>query len=361
MDLCSNNFVLLLIASISQRGVPVVVVMTSIASPLKGTSVDLPWKLLVAAAQPYQTLSGPALSINFLRQPALMPFQHLPFNRTGVPGLYFHSLLHSLAEFSTTPRPVRDSHVKMLHAPMEDFWNSLGLLNSVYYTLYTPFSAEHPEIGAVELASPSHRNQKDIRMSLYNGTYQPVATMIATGATSGAELDPSSQCGTSAAPLAYRAVGAVMSASPLVGDLTELPDGSFRHEAVFTKSNHSEEGDVVPPWRLDECVVDFCRSLAVGGLLAPKIPSDRECNFVVAAQQVLAYDDVMEDVPVDIVSASPRVFARYRMPPWRHRIGLPLFGTGIYPPCVALCVEMRQEGLKKVAGTYFLTDTTSTL
>ncbi|CBH11289.1 hypothetical protein, conserved [Trypanosoma brucei gambiense DAL972] len=285
-----------------------------------------------------------------------MPFQQFPLHHAGIPGLYFHSLLHSLAEFATTPRPVRDNHVKMLHAPMEDFWQRVGVLNCAYYTFFTPFSGQHPALGAVELSLSPQRKQRDVRLTLYNGVYQPIATMICTGEADDPSCNIPSQHDALAWPKPHSCLDGDAFGASLIGNVSKLSDGCFMQEALFTNSSESEE-DVVPPWRVDRCVADFCRSLAVAGFLAPHVPSGKQCHFTIVAQQTLAHDDVMSGESVVVVTAAPRVFAKYRMPPWRHQIGLPLFGPGVYPLCVALRVEMRQKGYTVNSGTYFLVDT----
>ncbi|EAN89740.1 hypothetical protein C3747_31g261 [Trypanosoma cruzi] len=327
--------------------------MTSAIRPVKGTAVEFPWKLLVAAAQPYQTLSGPALSVNFHRQPTVMPFQRLPFHHCGVSGRYYHSLLHSLAEFATTPRPVRDSHVRMLHAPMEDFWHAVGFFNCTYLTTYAPFTHEHPAMGAVELAPSSHRSHKDLRFSLYSGEHQPISTMILTGLPSGAVDEKEKDV---IAPLPHIEQDEESLRVVNIGDVKRLADGSILQRAIFTRGSQQSR-DVVPPWWVDVCVAEFCQTLALANLLAPHVAGEgRNCTWTIAAQQALTQGELLTDAPFDIVSAVPRVFAAYRMPPWRHRIGLPLFSADRQPLCVALRVELRQHGCTLTAGTYFLVE-----
>ncbi|CCW60261.1 unnamed protein product [Phytomonas sp. EM1] len=143
-------------------------------------SVSIP-KLLLAAVQPYQTIAGPALSTNFLTHTSLLPFQKLSFTHSSVAPVYFHTLLHSLAEYCETPQPVRSSHVKQLHPPHENFWDDVGTLNCFYSTTYRPRNREHPAMGAVELVHASHRRECDVRLTLYDQTYQPLVAMLMTG------------------------------------------------------------------------------------------------------------------------------------------------------------------------------------
>lgn len=151
-------------------------------------------RLLIAAAQPYQTVAGPALTVNFLRQSQLLPFQRLPFTYSAVAPFYFHALLHTLAEFAETPRPVRQSLVKQIHAPMDDFWRSVGTLNRFSCTVYeknlmgvtkrgrvTDYSWTHPSMGAVELSRVSHRHECDVRLTLFREDFAPLAAMVMTG------------------------------------------------------------------------------------------------------------------------------------------------------------------------------------
>ncbi|CCW68469.1 unnamed protein product [Phytomonas sp. Hart1] len=143
-------------------------------------AVSIP-KLLLAAVQPYQTIAGPALSTNFLTQTSLLPFQKLPFTHSSVAPVYFHTLLHSLAEFCETPRPVRTSHVRQLHPPHEHFWDDVGILNCFYSTTYHPHQRKHPSMGAVELLHASHRKESDVKLTLYDETYRPLVGMLLTG------------------------------------------------------------------------------------------------------------------------------------------------------------------------------------
>ena len=162
-------------------------------------SLEVP-KLLVGTVQPYQTLAGPALTTSFLHQPELLPFQSTPFSHAAVAPLYFHTLLHTLAEFAETPRAVRHSHVRQQHAPKADFWDSVGILNCFYYSAHNtswhgenrqgkadPISsqrrraAQHPAMGAVELVRPSHRKESDVKLTLFDREHQPIASMLMTG------------------------------------------------------------------------------------------------------------------------------------------------------------------------------------
>jgi hypothetical protein len=158
-------------------------------------SLEVP-KLLIGAVQPYQTLAGPALATSFLYQPELLPFQSTPFSHAAVAPLYFHTLLHTLAEFAETPRAVQHSHVKMQHAPKADFWDAVGTLNCFYYSAQDqqyPKTTQprgrkeeegvlhHPAMGAVELVRPSHRRESDVKLTLFNQHHQPIASMLMTG------------------------------------------------------------------------------------------------------------------------------------------------------------------------------------
>lgn len=162
-------------------------------------SLEVP-KLLVGTVQPYQTLAGPALTTSFLHQPELLPFQSTPFSHAAVAPLYFHTLLHTLAEFAETPRAVRYSHVRQQHAPMAIFWDSVGILNCFYYSAHNtswqgenrqgkadPISsqrrraAQYPAMGAVELVRPSHRKESDVKLTLFDREHQPIASMLMTG------------------------------------------------------------------------------------------------------------------------------------------------------------------------------------
>lgn len=160
-------------------------------------SLEVP-KLLVGTVQPYQTLAGPALTTSFLHQPELLPFQATPFFHAAVAPLYFHTLLHTLAEFAETPRTLHQRHVALRQAPKPDFWTAVGTLNCFYYSAHSAawggglrqgetgpqrggLTAQHPAMGAVELVRPSHRQASDVKLTLFNGDHQPLASMLMTG------------------------------------------------------------------------------------------------------------------------------------------------------------------------------------
>lgn len=212
-------------------------------------SLEVP-KLLIAAAQPYQTLGGPALTTLFLNQPHLLPFQQEAFHHSSLCPIYSHVLLHTLAEFSTTPRQSRDAATRPLGLPNANFWRDVGVLNCFYTTIYSrpslhpsgavereisanrdtnasrkePCSSAppllHPVMGAVELVRPSHRHESDVKLTLFASDHRPVASVLMTGPSMSHAIQ--SGCGSGA--VADRSPGAGSAANPL--GRTPLPNCS---------------------------------------------------------------------------------------------------------------------------------------
>lgn len=118
--------------------------------------------------------------------PSPLPFGSLS---SALSALYAHRCLASLAAFSTsTLREVRHSAVRQKTAPLPDFWKRVGVLDTFYGTNYFyqdslersggPGSAggpeysdglrsHHPATAAVELCRGSHRQELDVRITLY--------------------------------------------------------------------------------------------------------------------------------------------------------------------------------------------------
>lgn len=168
------------------------------------------------AAQPFQTVAGPGLTLNFQFDPQQFPFQRLPLSNPVVPALYTHTLLDALSEFAETPRTVRHRRTNAMHvAPMPNFWDAVGTLNTTYSTLTTlPLSSSkpkqqdnvsnstgqrhrgdgssgmvvpvdaHPALGTIELV---HRSKGtgllDVRTTLYSAQHEPLSTSVMTGPT----------------------------------------------------------------------------------------------------------------------------------------------------------------------------------
>ncbi|KAG5486502.1 hypothetical protein LSCM4_07435 [Leishmania orientalis] len=374
-------------------------------------SLEVP-KLLVGAVQPYQTLAGPALTTTFLRHPDLLPFQRAAFSDAAVAPLYFHTLLHTLAEFAETPRAVPYSAVKLRHAPKANFWDSVGTLNCFYYSAYSSHGAptaasasdEHPAMGAVELVRPGHRQECDVKLTLFDNAHQPIASMLMTGPPcaareAGDDAVESTRGPTSTCPHARRAfpyvappneetmcagtcdsavvIGGTQVCGGLYGDLMPMESGGgFGQRACYTVKdvaasslapdapNHISEAPtddehapsslartVMPPWVLYDCVQRFFLRLHSSGAFGAEagiVPAE---GWRACAHHVIQTDDAVFGVPVEVVCALPRVYSSYRLQPWRHQLGLPAISSAV--PCVCLRCETRQGGRLVSTGVYY--------
>lgn len=370
---------------------------------------DVP-KLLIAAAQPYHTVAGPALTVNFLQQSTLLPFQQLPFTHSSLLGLYAHTMLHTLAEFAETPRTVRTSTVGQVHAAMDNFWSSVGVLNTFYATHHQA-SSQHPAMGAVELLRSSHRKECDVKTSFFDEDHRPLVSVLMTGprnTTVSLGSDPEEELvqrqrmplasypspSTAAefvpgeAPLAAAlATGTLRCEGGLYGEVVSLRGGSYGCRALFrvvqpqdmnvaaattaTASPVVEsipfaaEAAVpslsVPPWVLQACISDLCQCLDrhqclvpdghSADLRSPSNATDGHRQWRLCAQQYAQWGDVEMGVPVDVVCGPPRLQRNARIPPWRHELGKPAISSETSMGA-ALCVEVRQRGLVQHRGTY---------
>lgn len=348
--------------------------------------MDVP-REVVAAAQPYVTLAGPGLSINFQYSPMHIPFQQLPFRHSAVPSLYFHALLDSLAEFAETPRLQSSAghDIRLKTAPLPHFWDAVGNLNTTYTTVYTEGDADvsrHPAMGAVELAQSTTRDAKDVRLSLFDSAYRPMATMVLTGPHSTRNNDvgaarrddgvrkmlPESMQRLDLHGSACDGQSAAHSSSSwcMIGDIVLLPGGSLAHRAMFhqTVSPTDEKmDDEAPPWLLHAAMAEFCGKLGRCGHLGPSPPprvkeeqghqgAAEEEAWGLVAHNALSSGDVVCGVPFDLVCAPPKVFERYRLPPWRQRVGVPALRRA-ESRCVALNVEVRQSGRVALGGVFY--------
>lgn len=386
-------------------------------------SLEVP-KLLVGTVQPYQTLAGAALTTSFVHQPELLPFQSAPLFHASVAPLYFHTLLHTLAEYAETPRAVQHSHVKLRHAPKADFWDAVGTLNCFYFSAHgTPWrateapghggpTAQHPAMGAVELVRPSHRKESDVKLTLFDADHQPLASMLMTGPKTVTLLSEDKEGG--AASLAHRrtplppqapptelakfvssalpdedfgqaAVSSVMLGGTqvcggLYGEVVPMGDGAdegYAHRAYYwaddlpstspTTANINEENaeadgkekghaspahTVMPPWVSYNCVEQFFHCLRRSGRIGDDARITPGMGWRLASHHVVQVADAVLGLPMEIVCAAPHVHPRYRLPPWRYQLGLPVLSGGDVPT-VALRCEVRQGGQVVSTGVYF--------
>ncbi|CAD2217107.1 hypothetical protein, conserved [Angomonas deanei] len=347
-------------------------------------ALDAP-RLLIAAAQPYQTIVGPALSTNFLYQPQLLPFQKLPFHssHTGpVTSLYYYTLFSSLAEFAETPRPVRYSNVKQVSPPLEHFWREVGVLNTFYCTNYVPTKdslREHPAVGAVELVKDSHRSNANVRMSLYSSEHVPCSSVLLTGPRDTKQevyhsgeapvpvkglppLDVPRTQEEFYTPLCISREEQItrldLLGSPskettpyggLYGPLVVLRNALGYAQRGCYRLEAAEGGAVVPPWLLYTAMTDFHSRLLEEGHIPLEV--EKSTPWFLCAQQVVHAEDVVFDEPFDMVCAPPKYFQKYRLPPWRHQLGMPdLKGDR---PCSCVRLEIRQRDLVVCSGTFF--------
>ncbi len=313
---------------------------------------------IVAAAQPYQTQGGPALSVNFLHNPDLFPFQRRSFTDAGSCTVYQNVLLRSLAEFCETPRPTRQHVGTLVVPPMKHFWRSVGVLNTTYATNCRPGAHQHPATGSVELVTSAHRKNKDVRLALHSADATCLAFMVMSGPQDVAQ-GPVQLVGTEAAaqiegalqrrPLLHLPqVESTKNEELIVGDVVPL-QSSPGFAAAFLCPSRGQVGDEekspVAPWIIQQAVGVFANKVGCSaGLCTPR------ASWLLVASHLVNNGDILCDEPAEIVCAAPRHFEQYFMPPWKHQVGMPqLQGQ----PCLALRVEVRQQRVAVVTGTYF--------
>ncbi|CUE97672.1 Hypothetical protein, putative [Bodo saltans] len=398
---------------------------------MKSTALLATPKSCAIAAQPYQTIAGPALSVTFAFDDRLHPFQQREFHAAAVPSLYAHSLLDHLAEFSETKRTLARRRTNDLQvAPLPDFWKRVGNLNTVYCTLHRVsavstssrrqqlcISSEHPAAGSIELTPSAHRrsNLLDIRSTLHDANYQPLATILWTGTEDGvvggvarletSESEEQHDLSMQRAQI-FDSTGAVLptrnetvqvegvvapdhseddlhhaeaapgTTAPYIvrSRCVRLKDGgvaalgAFR--SVLHEENHNNVGSheqpaapsfspvVVPPWMVLDLVSLFVRC-AVASLqdIAPNhVPGDHTNphQWMLASYHHSQGGDIdaAAGEGVEIVSGVPKVFPSYTMPPWKHHVGLPMLRG---EPCMAWHIELRQHGVLVSSGVYYFT------
>lgn len=291
-------------------------------------SLEVP-KVLIGAVQPYQTLGGPALTTAFLHQPDLLPFQRTPFAHPAVAPLYFHTLLHTLAEFAETPRAVQHSAVKLQHAPMDDFWGAVGTLNCFHFSAHRPYEPKagtaaataaktsssrpdththhhhhHPAMGAVELVRPSHRKESDVKLTLFDSAHQPMASMLMTG------------------PKTVAQVAAAEAAPRDAGARTPLPALSPPTPSPSSSAGLAGDGEGV-----GVAAVVLGGTRVCGGLYGGLVPMEDGGGFAHRAYYCLA--DVAASVPTpESLPHAAAEGAETAMPPWvLHEVVGRLFGV----------------------------------
>jgi hypothetical protein len=355
-------------------------------------------------------------------------FKKRQFHAAAVPSLYTHSLLDHLATFAGTTRAVTQKGTHDIQAaPMPDFWRRVGNLNTVYCTLHRVasnngyhssqqlcISSEHPAAGSIELTPSSHRRSSllDIRSTLHDANYQPLATMLWTGTNDGlaggitrletAESEERFEHLRKRSRLFDPATGAVLpqhhelvqsegvkvthlrddldvgdpaAVTPYIvgsrcirmkdGGIAAL--GAFRGATKTTSSSSDAPSDdegasspltrvAVPPWLVLDLVALFVQC-AVTSLadVGPAISTSTQKP----AQWILASYHHTQDGDLDaawdrveVVTGPPKVFPSYTMPPWKHRTGLPMLRG---EPCIAWNVELRQGGVLVSCGVYYFT------
>ena len=317
-------------------------------------------KAAVIAAQPYQTLHGPALVLQFEFDAERFLFQRLPFAEGVVPEAYHRLLLDSLVEFSEKPRVF--SHHRAIPcktAPLENVSQAVGSLSGAYFSyLHCTPSDHHPAMGSIELNRASHRKELDVRMSLYDREHRPLSSAILSG-PSGIHL---SLGGDRAAggehlwepPSFSEGIldDVVRDGEFLCGPMISV-GGSF---AQCAASPLPAEGGVpleVPSWTILRMVADFCQKYMVvhGNALHRRSPVQTGV-WRIASYHSVTHSPLQHNEQIQIVAAPPKYFGTYTLAPWEHRIGLPMIQG---KECVAMRLDMRQGGVRMISGVYYLT------
>ena len=324
---------------------------------------------VVTAAQPYQTVAGPALSVHFLHEPRLYPFQRRSFTDAAAPALYQSVLLHSLAEFCETPRPSRHHVASMMVSPMKDFWRQLGILNTTYMSTSAVGSHLHPTMGSIELVQSAHRKNKDLRFSLYGPNEQCLAFSVMTG-----PKDVAYQAMPMVDAETARRMAEEASRDPMDDILPRIEQQSQPEEfrqggedtmlvvgnvvqlrmspgfaARLSCWNRGADGVPVAPWLVLRAIAAFAaKVVSVAELMTPAAAGGAVWQCV--SCNAVNNGDVLSGIDAEIVCAEPKWFPSYSMPPWKHEVGAPML-TG--QPCLALRLEVRQLSKAVVIGTYF--------
>lgn len=334
------------------------------------------------AVQPYHTVSGPGLSVAF-EQDARDTLQSRPFSLSpAVPSMYHHTLLDHLAEFSVTPRTSRRGKDSQLAAPHPQFWNSVGNINTIYWTLHRPGVQLHPSTGSVELTSSARTSLLDVRSSLFDSAAQPVSSMIMTGSektvTSG-QLVSSADAAREELSMSRQPLDEIHDQESLQWSSFEANDNVLSWCRIsmpkFVKNGEGVASLVrvdaelpaespelpIAPWAALQLVSRFCE-LVLTSLLSTRLGSIEKNPIEVGGPcrlwQLVAYHythngdmKLRRGAEIEIVCGEPKFFPSYSIPPWRHRIGLPLL-NGM--PCCVFHVEARQDSKVAVKGVYYM-------
>lgn len=378
------------------------------SSPLDHLSLLSAPKAVAIAAQPYQTVNGPALSMTFEHDSTLFPFQKLPFVNALVPSLYHHSLFDSFAEYAETPRRQSKSrNVSTNVAPMPDFWKRIGAIGTTYSTLHWNGKTSaaptallpHPSCGAVELLPSTHRGGGlcDVKATIHDANFQPLSSMLFTGSKKDNEVGPrrlvtaeelkkeeesmtrhevfseaerreilnlsNTKQETKCNPVlisAVKEVGVAISKGQgqvdFIGNSPQrFPEGMGFAALAYLPSPIFPEGDTIvaalPPWSAAAMVSDFANAVWSHTSLSRKVEGDNATtHWFMVSHHASQFGDAILGEPLEIVCAEPKYFPVYSMKPWKHQIGLPLI---VNRECLAMRVELRQLNSVVVSGVYY--------
>jgi hypothetical protein len=141
----------------------------------------------IAAVQPYSTVDGHALTVQFHYDPDRFAFQSLPLRTPGLTPLYQRLILDRFSKFLMEPR--MGTNRQSYSAP-EDTLAKIGSLNTEYTTMHDAMRELHPAWGSVELVQPGSGNLAEasrvglagLNVSLWDASYGLISSSLLTGA-----------------------------------------------------------------------------------------------------------------------------------------------------------------------------------
>lgn len=143
----------------------------------------------VASVQPYQTVDGSALTVQFHFDPERFPFQHFPMRHPGVVSLYQRLVIDRYLRFLKDPR-LGANAMSYAASNVEALQRLSRVLTTEYTTYVEPRRELHPAWGSVELVRTDSGNLPaahrlglaGLNVSLWDSTHGLLASSLLTGA-----------------------------------------------------------------------------------------------------------------------------------------------------------------------------------
>jgi hypothetical protein len=112
----------------------------------------------IAATQPYSTVDGSALTVQFHFDPDRFPFQQLPLRHPGIAAMYQRMVLDRYVRFMLDPGLSSGRQSYAESGRSVETLQKIADLNTDYTTHYHPTRELHPAWGSVELVRPGSGN-----------------------------------------------------------------------------------------------------------------------------------------------------------------------------------------------------------